>query len=311
MNAPIALFVYNRPEHSRIVLDFLAKNELAGESKLYIFADGPKKNASENDLKNIAAVRKLIRSKKWCQEVHIVEEPQNKGVDSSITTALIEFVNRHDKLIVLEDDIVTSKYFLTYMNQSLVKYEMEEEVMAISGYMFPVKGKLPETFFLHTGGGWGWGTWKRAWNQFNPDSKSLIDQLKKKNLVRRFNFDNTSNFFGMLKGHQEETIVEWDACWYATIFLKNRFTLYPHKSFTRNIGMDGSGTNYVGSEKETHIDVNAFNSWAEEKNSPKFTDRIELSKHAQDALTAYFRKLNSTSVMSKIKHEMSKNIFTR
>ena len=59
--APIALFVYNRPQHTERTLKFLQENDLAAKSDLFIFSDGPK---TEAEKKNVSAVRKIIQQVK-------------------------------------------------------------------------------------------------------------------------------------------------------------------------------------------------------------------------------------------------------
>ena len=146
--APIVLFVYDRPWHTNQMLDSLAANKLADQSVLYIYSDGPKENSTIEQLKRINDVRELIRERKWCKEVNIVESKKNKGLANSIVDGVTEIVNRYGKIIVLEDDLVLSKGFLKYMNDSLSFYQNNNEVMHISGYMEPVNSNLPETFFL-------------------------------------------------------------------------------------------------------------------------------------------------------------------
>src|SRR5476651_1758025 len=117
--APIVLFVYNRPWHVEQTLNALAANELAAESELYIYADGPKDNADAITLENIQKTREIIRKKKWCNEVYIIERSKNLGLQASIIEGVTTVVNNYGKVIVLEDDIITSPYFLQYMNDAL------------------------------------------------------------------------------------------------------------------------------------------------------------------------------------------------
>src|SRR5438045_2537788 len=112
--APIVLFVYNRPKHTRQTLEALIKNDLADKSTLFIYADGAKKNASEEQVSRIAEVRKLLREKQWCNQVHIIEAEKNKGLTNSIVEGITSIVNKYGRLIVLEDDIDVSLGFLKY-----------------------------------------------------------------------------------------------------------------------------------------------------------------------------------------------------
>ena len=189
--APIVLFVYNRPWHTLQTLEALRKNALASESILYIFADGPKPFADESAMHKINETRECIKKKQWCKEVIIYEREINLGLADSIINGVTEIVNKHGKIIVLEDDIVTSKGFLKYMNDALDIYELEEKVMHISGYMFPVKKKLPKTFFYKPTTCWGWATWSRSWKYFKKDAKSQIDILDNTKSWREFTINYT------------------------------------------------------------------------------------------------------------------------
>ncbi|GAB4333185.1 MAG: hypothetical protein OHK0038_09220 [Flammeovirgaceae bacterium] len=239
--APIALFVFNRPEHTLKTLEALADNSLAQESVLYIFADGAKALASSALKQKILEVRKVIRLKKWCKEVHIIERQENWGLAGSVIAGVSKLVNLYGKVIVLEDDVITSKGFLKYMNDALDFYENKEQVMHISGYMMPVSQLLPSTFFLQLATCWGWATWKRAWQHFNPDAQYHYNKLISDNQLNKFNLEGNYEFSKQLIGNINKSINTWAIKWYASIFEKNGLALHPYPSLTQNIGADGSG----------------------------------------------------------------------
>lgn len=241
--APIILFVYNRPWHTEQTLNALSQNELADESVLYIYSDGQKENAKQEDLEKIQRVREMIRTKKWCKEVHIIESEENKGLADSIIDGVTEIVNKHGKIIVLEDDIVTSRGFLKYMNDALNLYENEERVMHISGYMFPVKARLPETFFYNATSSWGWATWKMSWNYLDTNTKYLYNTLKERNLFEKFDYKNRYGFLRQLSDNIDNKLSTWAIKWHTSVFLKNGLSLHPHQSLVNNIGHDSSGNN--------------------------------------------------------------------
>ncbi|MFC2114558.1 glycosyltransferase family 2 protein [Bacteroidota bacterium] len=146
--APICLFVYNRPKHTLQTLQSLKGNLLADQSVLYVFADGPKDGASDDAIKRINEVREIVSREKWCREVHVIISDQNKGLANSIIKGVTETVSRHGKVIVLEDDLLLSEGFLTYMNNALDFYENQEEVMHIAGFAPDFGKDMPETFFF-------------------------------------------------------------------------------------------------------------------------------------------------------------------
>jgi len=240
--APIVLFVYNRPRHTEQTLKALAANDLANRSELFIYADGPKTGASTETLAQIEEVRAIIRKERSFARVNIVESEVNLGLANSVMKGVTAVVNKYNKVIVLEDDLVTHPFFLTYMNHYLDVYENEEQVISIYGYMYPVKKKMDAPFFVRGADCWGWATWKRGWDLFEPDGRRLLNRLENQHLLREFNFNNSYDFTSLLKAQIEGQVDSWAIRWYASAFLSNKLTLYPPVSLVENIGSDGSGT---------------------------------------------------------------------
>jgi len=195
--APIALFVYNRPEHTRRTISYLQKNLLADESRLFIFSDAPK---SDNDKAKVEEVRHLIKEVTGFKSVKITERKKNLGLAESIISGVTQLVNEYDKVIVFEDDLLSSPYTLRYFNEALGKYAKEEKVMHIGAYMYNLPAKnLPQTFFFRAATSWGWATWARAWKDFEPDVDVLLKQFDKKK-TDRFSIEGTMNFWKQLEG---------------------------------------------------------------------------------------------------------------
>jgi hypothetical protein len=236
--APIILFVYNRPWHTRQTLQALALNKRASDSVLYIYADGPKENASEEDLKKIKETRAVLKETNWCKEVIIREGIKNKGLANSVIEGITEVIEKHGKIIVLEDDLLTSPYFLEYCNEGLEMYQDDTNVYAINAYQFPIQSAKTDTFLCPLAtSSWGWATWKDKWKYFN---KNQADKLLIQNhpfLSQRFNFADY-NYTDML-----DNTKSWAIHWYCSVFKRNGLGLFPTQSLVANIGFDGSGEN--------------------------------------------------------------------
>ncbi|MEG1616805.1 MAG: DapH/DapD/GlmU-related protein [Bacteroidales bacterium] len=241
MLAPIVLFVYNRPFHTERTLNALQHNYLAEESILFIFSDGPKSHITPDQLEKIEQVRTIIHSKQWCKEVIIRESIINKGLANSIIDGVTEIVNKYGKVIVLEDDIVTSKGFLRYMNDALSFYQDDSNVMHIAGYMYPHKKKLPKTFFYNVPLCWGWGTWERAWMHFNPDAEYLYNYFDQHGDWGRFNKFGNNELQKQLKANVEGELNTWFVKWHASLLIQNGYTLFPNESMVVNEGFDNTG----------------------------------------------------------------------
>jgi hypothetical protein len=154
----------------------------------------------------------------------------------------------------MEDDLVVSPDFLEYMNQALELYANNDEVISIHGFMYSVPPALPQTVFLRGADCWGWATWRRGWELFEPDSQKLLKELDKSPDRAQFDFDGAFPYRQMLKDQAAGTIDSWAVRWYASAFLANKLTLYPGQSLVENIGQEGSGTH---SESATSHEVMA------------------------------------------------------
>lgn len=240
--APIIVFVYNRPEYLKETLEALSLNAESKDSTLYIYCDGPKEGSSPKEIEKIEFARKVAREKQWCKEVKIIENSINLGLSKSIISGVSEIVDMHGRVIVLEDDLVTSPFFLNYMNTALNKYENNEEVISVVGFSYPIlfNDDLCGTYFLKNADCLGWGTWKRGWDLFEPDANKLIRLLEEKKLVYDFNFNDQYPFMKMLKLVAKGKVNSWAIRWYATSYVNGRLSLFPKKSLVRHIGNNGS-----------------------------------------------------------------------
>ncbi len=242
MLAPIALFVYNRPWHTRQTVEALLKNELASDSELFIFADGPRIDANAEQIQNIKIVRDYIHGIVGFKTIKIIESSKNKGLANSIIEGVTEIVNKYGKIIVLEDDIVTNSFFLTFMNKTLDIYKEEDSVMQVSAFMYPIRhNNLPDTFFYQAASCWGWATWKRAWRNYYNNPIFLYNEIKKRGLQRILNINNIHNYEEQLVANINGTLNTWFIRWNASIIIANGLTLYPKYTLVENIGFDGTG----------------------------------------------------------------------
>lgn len=241
--APIILFTYNRPWHTEQTLEALSVNKLANESILYIYCDGPKQNASTEQKNKIKEVREVIRKKQWCKEIHIIEAEENRGLANSIIAGVTEVIDKYGKVIVLEDDLVTSQYFLKFMNETLFFYEKDTRIFSIgaTNYIFPIPINYNDDVYLvHRTESCGWGTWKDRWQKAEWNLTNYDDVLLNKREKKKFN--RGGNDLSVLLNLQLEKkidswAIQWDYCHYKY----DAYCLRPIKSFVNNIGFDGSG----------------------------------------------------------------------
>ena len=254
--SPIVLFVYNRPNLTRHVLLALRKNKLFRSSKLFIFSDGPKDDDSE---KSVKKVRNVLSNYNNLKNIYISLNKDNKGLSTSIITGVSDILSDFKSVIVLEDDLITSTYFLKYMNTGLSLYENETDVASIHSYFYPVNSinQLPNYFFLKGADCWGWATWRDRWDLFENNPNELLNKINSMNLSNEFSLEKRAGFYNMLKDTSKGKIDSWAIRWHASMYLQNKLTLYPKVSFIHNIGNDGSGTHKAKTDSfKTKINLN-------------------------------------------------------
>lgn len=281
--APIALFVYNRPDHTARTLKFLQQNELASESRLFVFSDGYK---SETDEKNVLEVREQLKNIDGFKSVEIIERKENMGLAKSIIIGVSKLIKDYKQVIVFEDDLITSPYTLTYFNEALSRYRDENKVMHIGAYMYNLKGAdLPETFFYRAATSWGWATWERAWEHFEPNIDVLMAKFDK-SAKSAFSIEHTMNFWKQMEDFKSGKNNSWAIRWYASIFLKGGLTLNPSQSLVNNIGHDGSGI---------HSGINdIYNVIINPKPITQFPSSIEESAVAYAAIKGFLKNRKGT-----------------
>jgi hypothetical protein len=291
--APIALFTFNRPEHTRRTVEALLCNELASDSCLYVFSDGP---ARPEDKREIDAVRQYAAGIRGFRAVEILPQSQNQGLARSIVQGVTQMCQRFARVIVLEDDLITSPYFLRFMNDGLVKYENEPRVISIHGYVYPLRDSLPETFFLKGADCWGWATWRRGWDLFESDGRFLLSELKRRDLDDEFDFGGNADYTALLARQVNGQLDSWAPRWYASAFLDNKLTLYPGRSLVQNIGLDGTGRHCGFAPHLEHAQL---------ADTPVHINSIpiEESQIARRAFTTYFRN-SRPSLISRVRRKL-------
>ena len=281
--APILLFVYNRPEHTRRCIESLLKNSLASESNLFIYADGAKDSTQQEAVNE---VRNYIRSIQGFKQITLMERSENWGLARNIINGVTTQVNRYGKVIVLEDDLVVAPYFLQFMNDALEVYKNEPRVGHIQACDFTQDASLPATFLIKWTGSWGWATWDRAWKHFNPNGNELLQELEERKLTHVFDFNGKYGFTRMLRRQIEGKNNSWAIRWNASLFLKDILSLNVGRSLVQNEGFDGSGTNCGGGGLyASHLYL-----------QPLFItpiSPIEENKEARQAFIRYYARTNS------------------
>lgn len=296
--APIVLFTYNRLRHTKQTIEALQKNELATDSDLIIYSDGWKNEISEQQVKEVRCYLETIDG---FNSIKIIEREKNWGLGNNIIDGVTTVVNQYGKIIVLEDDLLSSPFFLKFANEALTKYEKEEDVISISTYVYPLKERLSETFFIKIADCLGWATWKRGWDLFEPDGQKLLNELHAKDLCKEFDFNKTYPYTQMLKDQIAGKNSSWAIRWYASAFLNNKLTLYPSRSLIFHNGAGEMATNCQGDT--SFLDVELSLTPIVLRDIP-----IEESEQGRIAFKVFFRGIELT-FFQRIKNKL-KSIFS-
>jgi hypothetical protein len=278
--APIALFVYRRPQHLERTLAALRANPEASETLLYVFSDAPK-NAGATE--RVAEVRSLLGRIAGFANVQCVLREENFGLSRNITGGVSDVLRLHESVIVVEDDIVVSPFFLRFMNDALACYQKESRVGSISGYCYPIAGATPQTYFIRGADCWGWATWRDRWQYYDSDGTRLLAQMRARNLTHAFDFDGAMGFTQMLEDQISGRNDSWAVRWHASCFLRSLLILYPGRSLAVNIGFDGSGTHCGASDQAFDVEMSPVA-------MPVRALAIEENLEMRAAIVAYFAR---------------------
>ncbi|EQB39072.1 hypothetical protein M947_07885 [Sulfurimonas hongkongensis] len=275
--APIVLFVYSRKEHTKEMVEALQKNEFAKESELFIYSDAAK---NEDVTIKVDAVREYLKTIDGFKKVSIIEREKNWGLAENIIDGVTKIVNKYGKIIVLEDDLVTSPYFLKFMNEALKFYMNEKKVWHVSGWNYPIQADgLGDVFLWRVMNCWGWATWVNRWEFFEKDIKKTISKFTQDEITR-FNLEGIKNFWDQVVSNQDGKLDTWAIFWYATIFKQNGLCLNPSQTFVKNIGHDGSGVNC---DEDC-----SFTSALSMNNQVDFSTKVEENHTAVEMIKEFF-----------------------
>lgn len=243
--APIVLFTYCRADKTQRAVESLLRNAEAKDTALTVFSDGPKiypgnEKKTEEKRKGVEENRRYIHTITGFKSVTIVEREKNWGLANSLIAGITDVVNQYGRVIVVEDDLTLSPYFLRFMNEALEKYKDDDRVSSITAFCPVTETPLPDTYFLRFFFCWGWATWKCGWDLANWDTRYLLRKMRFK--TRKFDLEGTVGSYGNLYCQKVGLVDSWYVRLYASFFLARKLTLFPSRSLVHNTGLDGTGT---------------------------------------------------------------------
>jgi len=295
--APIVLFVYNRPWHTEQAVKSLKENKLAAQSDLVIYSDGAK---SEKDKYAVIKVRDFVGKITGFKSIQIIKRKQNIGLAGSVISGINEIFQKYNKVIVIEDDVVSFISFLEFMNEALKIYENDERIFSVTGYTFPFKipkEYIDSTFISYRSSSWGWGTWKDRWLKVDWEIKDYGKFKKDKNAQIIFNRGG-EDLTPMLHSQMNSKIDSWAIRWAYAHFKNNAYCLFPVHSKIKNVGTDSSGTH---SDTTSKFDVMIDDD--DDDGSIRFNEEIALDNE----LVINLQKFNRPNLFRRIVNRLRWN----
>lgn len=241
LKTPVLFLIFNRPDITYKVFNEIRK---AKPKKLFIFADGPRKEV-RNDIEQCRLTRNIIKQINWDCQVKTNFYNNNLGCNLAVTSGINWFFKHVDKGIILEDDCLPNQSFFWFCQELLKKYKDDERIMMISGnsYQFGRNVEKASYYFSKLPSIWGWAVWRRSWNFFDLNVKDFPKFNEQKRIKNIFDDRITQNFwsrkiFGRYNGRNT-----WDFAWAYAMFKQCGLCICPTNNLVSNIGFGSDSSN--------------------------------------------------------------------
>jgi hypothetical protein len=235
METPVALTIFDRPTQTKRVFDAIreAKPEI-----LLVIADGPR-NAEEKI--RCDTTRAIIDSVDWKCEVRKNYSEVNLGCRKRLSSGLNWVFEEVDRAIIFEADCLPDPSFFPFCEELLEKYKDNERIMHISGNFFQHRNKnfkCDDSYYFsvipHI---WGFATWRRAWEHYDPDIKKWPLAESKKAIQRVLTDPAVFEYWETIwEGFYKGETNSWDGQWTFACMLNGGLSINPCVNLVTNIG---------------------------------------------------------------------------
>jgi hypothetical protein len=239
----ILFLVFNRPDPTRQVFDAI---RAAQPPRLYLAGDGPRSNRN-GEAERCAEVRRIVELVDWACEVKTLFRPANVGCRRAVTEAISWFFGQETEGIILEDDCLPAASFFQYCDELLDRYRNDDRVWQICGTDMvgrpPTDESRPSYRFSKYGPVWGWASWRRAWQQHDPNlsdwpfmsTPEMLQSAYPTAAERDIRLALGDKLF---RGE----IDTWDYQWGFTKNFNHGLSIIPSGNLIRNIGFGADAT---------------------------------------------------------------------
>lgn len=245
VDVAVLLLFFTRTEQTVRTFEQIRK---ARPARLYLYQDGPRLGRPD-DIKNISICRKAIENMiDWDCEVHKFYQETNYGCDPSEYISQKWMFSTEEKGIVIEDDDVMSVSFFHYCKELLDKYENDTRINIICGMNhLGIYDECPYDYFFSKGGGaiWGWASWRRVIDQWDPEYSLLDNKYEMKLLEANIGKEEARSFAALSKKHKASGREHYESILGGNAYFNSTFNIVPKKNMTCNIGIAAESTHAV------------------------------------------------------------------
>jgi hypothetical protein len=311
----ICIFTYNRPDHFKNCIKSLLDNEDINKCKIFVYKD---KQAVQNKIidKKYSKIFKNIKHKK---KITLIKRDKNYGLKTNLIWGITDTLKTYSSIIVCEDDLIFSKFFVKYMIKKLNKYKYNNNIGSISGFSFNYGHQTEEfknEYFLKFTNSWGWATWSDRWEKFltNKHNKFKEKLYADKKIQYKFNLDNAQPHTDWLKRSDNGKLSSWNIQWEFYCFINNLLTSFPKYTLVENYGFDGSGSHF-GSIKNNYQKIyeknikDLFNEKSNKVIENKLCRKIISNNLKKSIFERFYNKISIYLRKLSIKKPLIKSIF--
>lgn len=249
MLAPIVIFAFNRPKSLQRMIESLRSNALYEESEKFVFIDGPRNDKDRRKIQEVLTIAQEVT-------LNVSVSAVNKGLGHSIISGVSVVIEKYGKAIVLEDDLICTPNFLSYMNQALDFYEQDQRIISVCGYGLKIKRPKNydgDVYLSGRSSSWGWATWRDRWKSVDWEVRDWAEFSHDRKKIKEFN-KNGSDMFSMLKGYMEGRNRSWAIRFCYNQYKTRRYSVCPFLSKVDNDGFGEDATNCK--QKYSRFEVN-------------------------------------------------------
>lgn len=250
LNTAVLFLVFNRLDVTKQVFQAIRQ---AKPPRLYIAADGARKN-KEGEAEKVIVVRNhILDNIDWDCEVKTLFREENLGCKYAVSGAIDWFFEQEEMGIILEDDCLPSQSFFWFCEELLERYKNDRRVWHISGDNFQegVARGEGDYYFSKYNHIWGWASWADRWEHYNVEMNTYQGFKASNEIINIFSKKNHQKYWSdVFQKVEKGQIDTWDYQWTYTVLANSGLSILPNKNLISNIGFGPDATHTMNLESK-------------------------------------------------------------